>query len=243
MQADLRHLIRLQEIETRAAAAARRLAEAPARIAALDDTLNAARDAVAQARQALADNQAARRAIEKDLAVVQQRLAKYKDQLMEVKTNREYHAVQSEIATAGGEVSRFEEQILVRMVEADELAAALKEAEQKLAGEEARVKAEKAAIEAEAAETEALSTTLAAERAAVVAEMPKEIVQLFERIAKIRHGVAVAPARDQLCSECHVRLRPQVFNQIRLNDSIVQCDSCQRILYFEAPQPSPATSA
>jgi hypothetical protein len=27
-------------------------------------------------------------------------------------------------------------------------------------------------------------------------------------------------------------LRPQVFNTILRNDDIVQCDSCQRVLYF-----------
>jgi predicted nucleic acid-binding Zn-ribbon protein len=44
--------------------------------------------------------------------------------------------------------------------------------------------------------------------------------------------VAVAEARDGLCTICHVRLRPQVFNEVRKNESIIQCDSCRRILYF-----------
>jgi predicted nucleic acid-binding Zn-ribbon protein len=42
----------------------------------------------------------------------------------------------------------------------------------------------------------------------------------------------VAEARDGLCTICHVRLRPQVFNELRRNDAIIQCSSCQRILYF-----------
>jgi hypothetical protein len=53
--------------------------------------------------------------------------------------------------------------------------------------------------------------------------------------------VAVAEARDGICTICHVRLRPQVFNTIRRNDQIIQCDSCQRILYF-VPAAAPATS-
>jgi hypothetical protein len=44
--------------------------------------------------------------------------------------------------------------------------------------------------------------------------------------------VAVAEARNGLCTICHVRLRPQVFNEIRRNETIIQCDSCRRILYF-----------
>ena len=31
---------------------------------------------------------------------------------------------------------------------------------------------------------------------------------------------------------CHVRLRPQVYNMIIKNEEIIQCDHCQRILYF-----------
>ena len=41
---------------------------------------------------------------------------------------------------------------------------------------------------------------------------------------------------------CIDRLRPQVFNTVRRNEAIIQCDSCQRILYF-IPVPVPAPSA
>ena len=34
-----------------------------------------------------------------------------------------------------------------------------------------------------------------------------------------------------------VRLRPPVFQQVRHNDSIVQCESCQRVLYWVPPPP------
>ena len=64
---------------------------------------------VAEAKARQAANQTDRRALEKDLAAVQTRLSRYKDQLMEVKTNREYHAMQHEIETAQGEVKRVED--------------------------------------------------------------------------------------------------------------------------------------
>jgi predicted nucleic acid-binding Zn-ribbon protein len=57
---------------------------------------------------------------------------------------------------------------------------------------------------------------------------------LFERIAHGRKGIAIAEAKDGLCTVCHVRLRPQVFNDVRRNDSLTQCESCTRILYFVA---------
>ena len=63
---------------------------------------------------------------------------------------------------------------------------------------------------------------------------------IFDRVAHGRKGQAMAEARDGLCTVCHVRLRPQVFNQARRNDSIIQCDSCTRILYYVPP---PAAAA
>jgi predicted nucleic acid-binding Zn-ribbon protein len=52
----------------------------------------------------------------------------------------------------------------------------------------------------------------------------------------------VAEARDGVCTLCHVRLRPQVFNEIRRNAQIIQCESCGRILYF-VPSPAPSAEA
>jgi predicted nucleic acid-binding Zn-ribbon protein len=40
--------------------------------------------------------------------------------------------------------------------------------------------------------------------------------------------------RDGHCTACHVRLRPTVEQQVRRNDALVQCDSCQRLLFFVA---------
>ena len=156
MNAALQRLVRLQEIESRVAEARRRIADAPIEIASLDARLTASRDAVAAAKQAHSDNQAGRRAIEKDLAVVQQRLSKFKEQLMEVKTNAEYHAMQHQIAAADAEVAKFEEQILVTMLEADEITARVKASETALKADEGAVAKERSQIQADAAEKERL---------------------------------------------------------------------------------------
>jgi predicted nucleic acid-binding Zn-ribbon protein len=80
-----------------------------------------------------------------------------------------------------------------------------------------------------------------AARASLIGEMPKQLASLFEQVARARRGVAIAEAtRDGLCSVCHVRLRPVVFQQVRQNDSIVQCEVCQRVLYY-VPPPQPVT--
>ena len=240
MNADLERVIALQRLDSAAQDAQRRLAEEPDREKSLDARLEAARAEVAAAKQRLSENQTTRRAAEKDVAFQQGRLSKFRDQLMEVKTNREYQAMQHEIEVAQNEVKALEEKVLERMLEADELTASLKKSEVALAAEQKKVDADRRAMATEITELTALLERVATERAALVAAMDAQLLKMFEQVARKRNGVAVAEARDGICTICHVRLRPQVFNNVRRNDAIVQCDSCQRILYFV---PAPTTPA
>ncbi len=243
MLPDLERLIQLQEIETRAAGAAKAIAEAPGRIAALDALLHDATAALDTARHALAENKTRRGTIDKDLAVVTQRQGKYKDQLMQVKTNEEFRAMQHQIDAAAAEVLVQEEKILVNMMEADEINATIKKADAALKAAQAKVSAERAAIEADVTVQQGVATECAAARARVVAAMDdKGVVDTFMRIAKVR-GIAVARAEGERCTVCQVRLRPVVFVSVIKNDQIVQCDSCNRILYFVPPPAKAAPPA
>ena len=232
MNADLERVIALQRLDSEAGAARKKLAEAPERETSFDARLDAARQHVADAKAKLAVNQETRRAVEKEVAVHQGRLSKYRDQAMAVKTNQEYHAIQHEIAHAQGEIKKYEDQILEAMVEADDLTATIKSSEAALASEQKTIDAERKKLQAEDAETQKALDALAGERATIVASMDKQVLARYEKASAKRQGIAVAQAKDGICTVCHVRLRPQVFNDVRRNDGIVQCESCQRILYF-----------
>src|SRR5262249_5813387 len=142
----------LQRLDSAAHDAERRLAEEPEREKALDARLEAARQRVAGAKERLAANQNSRRGIEKDVAVHQGRLSKFRQQAMAVKTNQEYHAIQHEIAFAQTEIKTREDQILELMVAADELAADVKRSEAALAAEQKAVEADRKALAAELTE-------------------------------------------------------------------------------------------
>ena len=241
---DLEHLIHLQELDSAAERHRRRVADIPVLQAALDARLADRTAAVEGVKARIAACQSARREIEKDLAVVQGRLSKYKNQLMEVKTNKEYQAMQKEMSVAEQEISDHETRMLERMEEADGLAAELKAAEAALKSAQTEIASERQALEAERSTAATDLERITGERAAVAAAVSREALSVFDRIAHGRKGQAMAEARDGLCTVCHVRLRPQVFNQARRNDSIIQCDSCTRILYFvPAPAPAPAPAA
>jgi predicted nucleic acid-binding Zn-ribbon protein len=243
LNADLEGIIVLQRLDSAAQAAERRLAEEPERETAFEARLAAAREAVASAREKLAESQTARRTVEKDVALHQGRLSKFREQAMAVKTNQEYHAVQKEIEFAQTEMKSAEDKVLERMLEADDLTAAVKRAEAELASELKNVDAERKAMTAEVAELKSSLERIGTERAAVVRSLNPQVLDTFERVAQRRNGIAVAEARDGICTICHVRLRPQVFNTVRRNDQIVQCDSCNRVLYFVPVAPAPAADS
>jgi predicted nucleic acid-binding Zn-ribbon protein len=240
MNADLERLIALQRIDLGTHDAQRRLADEPEREKALELRLDTARQRVAAAKERLATNQSARREIEKDVAVHQGRLSKFREQAMAVKTNQEYHAIQHEIAFAQTEIKTREDQILELMVQADELAANVKKADAELAAEQKAVEADRKTLASDRTELTARLEKLAAERTSTVSGITPSVLATFDLVAKRRNGQGVAEARDGICTICHVRLRPQVFNNVRRNDQILQCDSCQRILYFV---PAPAAAA
>ena len=243
MLPDLQRLIELQDIESRAAVASKAIAEAPARIASLDALLQSATAALAAAKQSLTNNQTHRRSIDNDLISAQQRQQKYKEQLMAVKTNDEYRAMQHQIEAVGVEVGQHEERVLVSMMEADDINASIKKAEAALKAAQAKVTAERGTIENEVKANQAALAELNAARDRIVGALDNRgVIDTFQRIAKVR-GTAVARAEGERCTVCQVRLRPAVFAEVRKNDHIVQCDSCQRILYFIPPKPAEAASA
>ena len=116
MHPDVARLIELQRVTSAIDAATKTVTAHPQRLTAIDAAVAAARNAVDTAKASLEQHMAERRTAEKDLAVVAGRLERYKDQLMAVKTNREFHAMQTEMASAQESVQKFEERILVLMV-------------------------------------------------------------------------------------------------------------------------------
>jgi len=238
MSPDLQRLIKLQQLESTLADARATIAAHPQRLADADARLNESKQAVEAAKGRLKGNQEARRNLEKDVAVYQGRLTKFKDQLSLVKTNKEYQAMQHEIATAQSDLSGVEEKVLELMLEADTITADVKRTEAALSTRQKEIDKEKKELTEELASVDTSLKAASEARAELVKDLDARLMAIFEQVARVRKGVAISTAtRDGLCAACHVRLRPFVFQQIRQNDAIIQCESCHRILYWIPPPP------
>jgi len=239
MNPDLEKLVLLQRTETELKRVQGELAEIPRQRAERDALLDDERHKLDAARAALGGSQQNRRHKESELSDLETRRSKYKGQLMEVKTNKEYQAVLHEIEGVEREIRTREDEILQEMESAETLQLAVKEEEAVFKRAEQAHGSDVAALQARAAELQAQLERLLAERNAVATTIDGDILELFQRVAKLR-GAGVAEARDEMCQLCRMKLRPQMFVDVKRNEAIIQCPSCSRILYYEPPVPETA---
>jgi predicted nucleic acid-binding Zn-ribbon protein len=212
------------------------LADVPLRRSEIEGQLARERLRLDAAKESLESSQKARRRLEAELQDLETKRSKYKGQLMEVKTNKEYTAVLHEIETVEREIRSREDQILAEMERAEALSSDVKQEEQVFRQAQEGAQVELRALAERGSRLEEEQRGTAAERDAVAGTLREDILQLFQRVAKLR-GVAVAEARDGMCQLCHMRLRLQMYSELKRNDQVVQCPACSRILFFVPPVP------
>ena len=112
MNTDLQQLIELQESTNVISGLENELKEIPLLLQNFEKRLTIRSTAVTEATGLLSQKRSARLTIENELDESQRLLSRFKGQLMEVKTNKEYQAMQKEIATSEKDIQDFENRIL-----------------------------------------------------------------------------------------------------------------------------------
>ena len=232
----LKLVIRLQEVDNRLAELAREIATLPKHIAEIEKKLVSHERKLDADRAALAANQKERKKCESEIPVQEQKASKLKDQMLSTKTNEQYRAFQNEIEFCQKEIRRLEDRILEMMGESEPLEKNVKAAEAALRDEKTQVESEKAAARSRTAEDQKAAAELQAERAGIVKEVTPATYKQYERVRKSRKGVAMAEVVEGRCTACHMVLRPQYFQDVKRTETILFCESCQRILYYNPPQ-------
>ena len=231
MNSDLKQLIRLQAIDLSIQELRARIDRFPGISKALDEKLRSAQAAVGIAQEKAKSNQGTRKKLEGEITAAESKISKYRDQMMAVKTNEEYRALQHEIEHAQQGIRKIEDEILNLMMEAETGQSELKAAEAHLKEDQQKVHTERKQLEEENKRDLGALEAYVKERKEIDASVPPDLISRYERIRKHRGGIGVAAARNEVCEICQVRIRPQVFQEIRRNDQIIACDACQRILY------------
>jgi predicted nucleic acid-binding Zn-ribbon protein len=237
MTSDLQNLIELQQIDSQIAALRAEIASLPKHVAEIEKKLAGSRARVEATQAAAKADEAARRKHESDIQDQQQKISKYRDQSLNVKTNHEYKALMDEIKFAEEKIAASEDKILEIMVAADIRKESLKQGEAELKADTAENEREKEEARQRTAADEAALAELTTRRNALRAGVGEDVLRQYDHVLKVR-GSALAPVyENQLCSACSVMLRPQVFQEVMTNEQFMTCDYCRRILYYVPPPP------
>ena len=238
MLPDIKLAIRLQDLDNRVAELTKEVAALPKHIAEIEKKLEAHERKLEADRAALAANQKDRKRLEGEIQAQQQKISKLKDQMLEAKTNDQYRAFQHEIEYCEKEIRRSEDGILDLMSASEPLERNVKAAEGALKQEKAQVEAEKQQARERTAGDQRELDVLHTERRAIIGQITPKVMADYERVRKLRRGTAVAEAVDGRCSQCHMSVRPQFFQDLKRGEQVMYCESCSRILYYNPPQTS-----
>jgi len=209
----------------------------PVELTAVDRDYKEKLEAVQRIKQRLLEAEVEHRRAEAELADQQEKQKKYQAQLRNVQSSREYSAVLNEMDGVEKQIRASEDKVLALEEELETSRADLKKREENLPREtqehEEKLKDWRAA---QRAINEELKTAQA-EISDIEARMrPRELAE-FRRLIEKKGGLAVVRVISNSCSACHVKVRPAAMQLLKAGTEIIYCDSCRRILYYDAHNP------
>jgi uncharacterized protein len=232
MLPELQNLLELQKTDGEILRLNEEIAALPKRVAAIEQKLAGTRAILEKAKAALKADDAARRKYESTIQDLQQKISRYRDQSLEVKTNEQYRALQHEIDFAQQEIRVTEDKILEMMVNAETREKQVKAAEADLKAETTEIENEKEEARQRTAEDQRQLAEWTAKRGQLRAGVSPDLLRHYDRVVKLRK-TGLSEVRDHKCMACQVMLRPQTYNEVSSGEQVVICDSCQRILYSD----------
>jgi predicted nucleic acid-binding Zn-ribbon protein len=234
MNPDLEKLMELQQADREIQRLNEEVAALPRKVAAIEAKLAATKGAVEKAKAAIKADETARRKYETQIQDLRQKISKYRDQSLDVKTNEQYKALLHEIEFAERDIRQIEDKILEGMLDADMNEKELRSAEAELREETAEIEKEKTETRRRTEQDQKELAEWNGKRDKLRSGISPDTLRHYDRVLKLRK-TALAEARDHKCATCQVMIRPQTYDDLRKNETIIICDSCQRILYYVPP--------
>jgi predicted nucleic acid-binding Zn-ribbon protein len=232
VEIDFEKLIQLQQLDMEIRELTLFLDNIPPQVEDIDKKITESALLAAAAKEKMTGSQKKRRELESEVKDLKSQIGKYKRQLNEVKTNKEYTALLKEIEESEKKVDRLEETFIAEMLLEDDIQKEIKAAGQKHAETQAILTREKEALSRKKKETEEKAQALGQRREALLPTISAEQVNLYLRIFRKKGGTALSPVKDDFCALCHMRIRPQVLNELLSSRKLILCENCGRILYW-----------
>lgn len=163
-------------------------------------------------------------------------MEKYKTQRSMVTNNKEYEALVNEMAYRENLIEELTTKIAELNTEKENKDSVLSEKNDFLENKKKNLEDNEKLLKEKLAETADEENQLTEKRNKLVAKIDKHLYNLYVRIYRSKNQAAVVPADGGHCGGCYTMLPSQKLSELKRGDSIVQCDTCSRILIFSFDQ-------
>lgn len=233
MNEELSRLISLQEIDVEIKRLNDEIAMLPVRRQELERDFSGSVKEYFDLKEQLESATNERRRFESELEVEQEKHQKFKNDLMKATNEREYTTAVREIDVARKAISSCETEIIKLMEKTEKLEAQINERSPEIETRRVEVDRQVSEWSEAAAVKQQRLDDLRIQRGPALEALSASARATYARLSRMRSGFALAEARNYSCLACRMKIRPQVFNDIRRGETIITCESCGRILYFK----------
>ncbi|MCP3978432.1 MAG: hypothetical protein GY716_03740 [bacterium] len=238
----LMRLYRIQDLVLRIRAAQTVVNEAPQKVEEIEARFRERNAEYVSVKERFDELKLDQRTREAELQDLEEHKKKFTDDLMQVKNQREYAAMLKEIDSVKAQISEHEDSILADMDEIKKLEGELETHTEHIEQERKAVETERSEVERQEVEARGEIERLGSERDGIESDLPTPVLEAVRRLELRRQGIFLSKADNGTCMSCFVRVRPQVFQEIKTASQVHSCGNCRRFLYFEpslAPKPEP----
>ena len=233
MYDQLPHLLELQEVDNEISKLERKKGKIPIELRALEADLEEYKMELQTETDALEELQKQRRSKDRQLSTQQTQLDKYKSQRLSVKTNKEYTALETEIVNVEEANSGIEDEILELMISIDEYTDKLEVTKENLAAQKSVYQKKRRKLLSQLRKLDKQIAEKDKERGQFTSKIDAALMRRYNSWRKRRGDSLVAVIEGPCCGGCHLKLPPQLINEVRKEDKLYTCNSCGRILYWE----------
>ena len=223
-------LLGLQQADDEVERLTREVAAVEAQLAG-DAELDRARDDAVHKAEAEMRAQLRVRELDGDLNSLRARAKTLDRQLYggSVRNPAELLTLQHELEALNQQVSAKEDQTLLAMEDADQVAEARALADQAVGALETKRNDERGPMTERLGQLRQQLQTAGSQRDELRAQVPEKSRALYDRV-KARRQPAVVRVVQGSCGGCHLPLGAHEAHEARVGDTLVQCSNCDRIL-------------
>ena len=174
-----------------------------------------------------------RRTLEDEMTDKIAHVKERQSKMMQVQTSREQTALLKEIEDAKKNVKENEEKIVSIMEQVEKLSAEATEEKNLLKSEKTLVDEEKVKVKSVIDELSKGKKTKKNKRDKQANAVNGSMIQKYEVLRERRNGLAIVNVLDGVCQGCFMNLPPQKYNMLLRGDQVLECPSCQRLIYHQ----------